>query len=507
MNRPRNQSAHAPWGIHWFRRDLRIAGNDALAENVRRTQGRTLALFCFDAQFLSRNDFSHNRFAFFLKTLRSLKDELHQQGGDLLVVDGQPHDVFAKLIAYFKNHAPPNVISWNRDYEPFARARDAKVETLLKSLGIETLTARDHLLIEPHELSKNDAPGTFYQVYSPFARKWFDELATAPIQKRIQRQTRCDAYLRSLEQTTREKPFGLHWSDVTTSPDFPFGDALEHFESDNHRSVNIPIPDAGFRIAYQQMNAFAAKLASYNDKRDFPAHPGTSRLSMFFKNGSLVSSQVLAKLELENVGFKDKGGAAQFVKELAWREFYYHILFHRPEVESKSFLPQYEHLAWDNNETWFKRWCEGTTGFPIVDAGMRELNQTGFMHNRVRMIVASFLTKDLLIDWRWGENYFMKQLLDGDLAPNNGGWQWAASTGCDPQPYFRIFNPWLQAARFDPDATYIKTYLPELHDAPAKLIHDATSDRSPYQYPAPIVDHAAQKAKALSLYQSANKPR
>ena len=195
-------------------------------------------------------------------------------------------------------------------------------------------------------------------------------------------------------------------------------------------------------------------------------------------------------------------GEAKFVSEIIWREFYYYILSRNPRVERESFNPLYSKIAWKNNEEWFSAWKEGRTGFPIVDAGMRELNETGWMHNRVRMIVASFLTKDLHIDWRWGEQYFMEKLLDGDLAPNNGGWQWAASTGCDPQPYFRVFNPYLQSEKFDPTGVYIKRFIPELKDCPVKLIHEPPQDLMNRNYPAPMVDHSVQRLEAIALYKS-----
>lgn len=199
---------------------------------------------------------------------------------------------------------------------------------------------------------------------------------------------------------------------------------------------------------------------------------------------------------------KPASSAEKFLKEIAWREFYYSILYHFPRVETETFIEKFNDIPWENNEVFFKKWCEGQTGFPIIDAGMRELNTTGWMHNRVRMIVASFLTKDLLIDWKWGEKYFMEKLLDGDLAPNNGGWQWAASTGCDPQPYFRIFNPWLQSERFDPDGSYIRKFVPELKLIATKALHDPTAHRSQFGYPSPVVIHAEQKDKALSLYKA-----
>lgn len=515
------------WGLHWFRRDLRVAGNEALRTNWKRHNGRVLGFFSFDSTFLSRNDFSHNRFAFFLKTLNALKKELQAQGGDLLVVDCPPLEAFTRLMAYltskkhfdknsvssaighpgadvgfFPSHKP-SLVTWNRDYEPFARARDEKIKSFLQGQNVEIATHRDHLLFEPYEVLKSDKENDFYQIYSPYAKKWFSLLSQDSGLERLNAQKSIANYYSKLEAGTLDRGFDFNLSEWLKDSSFPFCDALELFENENQKNVSIEIPEAGSLIAFRKLQDFKNKLSEYQEARDFPAAAGTSRLSIYLKNGSLVSSQILSELKLQKITWETKSSANQFVKEIAWREFYYSILFHRPDVERTTYLSQYAHLNWENNQTLFKRWQEGTTGFPIVDAGMRELLQTGWMHNRVRMIVASFLTKDLLIDWKWGENHFMKLLLDGDLAPNNGGWQWAASTGCDPQPYFRIFNPWLQSAKFDPDGIYIKRHIPELRGVSAKALHDPAADRSLFGYPKPIVNHAAQKEKALALFKSA----
>ncbi|MGE4131805.1 MAG: deoxyribodipyrimidine photo-lyase [Bdellovibrionales bacterium] len=490
----------APWGVHWFRRDLRIAGNAALRANWKRTEGRTLGLFCFDSKFLARPDFSHNRFAFFLKTLSALRSEFRAMGGNLLVVDEQPTDFFDRLLTTQSETLRPQVVSWNRDYEPFARARDEKVQKLLQKNGLEVLTTRDHLLFEPDEIFKTQ-PGSFYQVYSPFGRKWFEALNGKVGQARLAEQAVVKRY------EVNDSPsdlFRLTWADVLPDANFT-RDEFDRFDRENRKSVTISIPAAGFREAYQQLKQFKDKLEAYKEDRDRPDMEGTSRLSHFLKNGSLTSSQILHHLVNSPLTWDKPSGRNQFVKEIAWREFYYHILYHRPDVESGAFLADFRDLAWENREDYFARWKEGSTGFPIVDAGMRELRKTGWMHNRVRMIVSSFLTKDLLIDWRWGEAHFMHLLLDGDLAPNNGGWQWAASTGCDPQPYFRIFNPWLQSEKFDPEGKYIRQYVPELREAPTAALHDPEADRSRWKYPEPIVDHKAQKVKALALYKRNSK--
>jgi deoxyribodipyrimidine photo-lyase len=488
------------YSIHWFRRDLRVVGNENLRFAFKHSEKKVLGIFCFDSAFLSRPDFSANRFAFFIKTLKQLKFELQQQGGDLLIVDDQPHVAFSKLFEYFKknSHGLPEYVTYGKDYEPFARERDEKVKKLIETYGVKTHSERDHLLIEPHEVTKDD--GSFYQVYSPFARKWFDKLATVEVQKRVAAQKNAQAYFERIMKGDYEKIFDFKWSEFEN---LPYQDSLEKFEAQNNKSVTIPIPEAGFAVAYKRLLEFKNHVNKYKDQRDIPSYDGTSMMSIYLKNGSITSAQIIYALGLKNQNFKTGEQATQYIKEIAWREFYYSIIYNKPEVEKQAFLEQYKNLPWENNKEWFQCWCEGKTGYPIVDAGMRQLNTTGWMHNRVRMIVASFLVKDLLIDWRWGENYFMKMLLDGDLAPNNGGWQWAASTGCDPQPYFRIFNPWLQAAKFDPEAKYIKTYVPELKDISPDFIHDADSFRGS-SYPPPIVVHAQQKDKAISLFKKNN---
>lgn len=493
------------YAIHWFRRDLRIAGNENLRTSWKQSHQKVLGLFCFDSKFLSRDDFSANRFAFFLKTLRQLKIEMQEQGGDLLVVDDLPQVAFKKLFDDLKKngYALPEAVSFGRDYEPFARNRDAEMEAIFQSYGVQVLAERDHLLIEPHEVLKDD--GGFYQVYSPFARRWFEKLHTSQVQARLQQQRNIATYAERLKTGQLEKIFEMKWSYFKS---LPYTDQLDHFETENKKRVTIPLPEAGFGVAFEKLLQFKKCLEGYKTARDIPSESGTSQLSIYLKNGTLTSSQIIATLGLEKPQFKaahpGQESRSQYLKEIAWREFYYSILFHRPDCEKQAFLPQYQNIKWENDEDLFKRWCEGTTGFPIVDAGMRQLNETGWMHNRVRMIVASFLVKDLLIDWRLGENYFMKMLLDGDLAPNNGGWQWAASTGCDPQPYFRIFNPWLQAAKFDPDAEYIKKYVPELRAFSANVIHDLDSLAQARSYPRPVVDHATQKTKAVALFKQAN---
>ncbi len=458
-----------------------------------------LGVFCFDAKFLARPDFSADRFAFFLATLKALRDELREAGGDLLVLDEGPAPAFERLVAALDAAGVPRpaTVSFNRDYEPFARARDAASTSLLaERLGVVVHTERDHLVVEPDELRKKDAAddaATFYQVYTPFARRWFELLATPRLRARLDTESNGLEYL---ERRARGKasppPVALTWPKLFGKR-LPLDDHLERFVAANAPRVRVPIPAAGSAAAFARLRAFADRLDGYKEHRDLPAEDGTSRLSVYFKNGSLTPAQAIASLDLARAPFAAGTGRSTFLRELAWREFYYHVLWHRPDVETRAFLPKFRDLKWENREGWFEAWKAGQTGFPIVDAGMRQLATTGWMHNRVRMIVASFLTKDLLIDWRWGERWFMERLLDGDLAPNNGGWQWAASTGCDPQPYFRIFNPVLQGRRFDPTGAYVRAFVPERRADDAKAVHEPK---------VAIVDHAVQKEKALALYRN-----
>ncbi|MBY0369499.1 DNA photolyase family protein [bacterium] len=475
------------YALHWFRRDLRVAGNPALAHAWKASQGRVLGFFCFDPTFLKRPDFSVNRFRFFLETLAALKEELRNLGSDLLVLDGGPEASFKTL--WEELPQAPSLVTFNRDYEPFARARDEKITGLLRPL-CEVWTEADHVLIEPEDVTKKDGA---YQVFTPFQRKWLEAFTTEKVQTRIDAQKAGLGYLQGRISGKTQKLFSLDWE--RACPRLHKADQLAVY-LDKVKST-VPLPPAGSLAAYRVLQDFAPKLAQYGKNRDFPSEAGTSHFSIYLKNGSLTIAQAIAGLGLKGFGKHAASGRDKFLSELIWREFYYAVLYHFPHVEHTAFQERFKDIAWENRADWFEAWKEGRTGYPLVDAGMRQLKQTGWMHNRVRMVVASFLTKDLLIDWKWGERHFMHLLLDGDLAPNNGGWQWAASTGCDAQPYFRIFNPYLQSQKFDPKGDYIRKYVPELSGLTAKQIHEPPQVRG---YPSPIVDHAVMRAKALALY-------
>jgi len=482
------------YAIHWFRRDLRIEGNAALLKQVKKFNGRVLGLFIFDQKFLDRSDFSHKRFDFFIETLKELEISLKEMGSDLLVLDQGPEVGFKELITK-QLQVKPICISFNRDYEPFARNRDQHIQKLCSDLNIEVEHFRDHLIIEPHELLKDD--GTFYKVFTPFSKKWKTLLQEEDIQKRIA--------LSDWTPTKNKKICNLSWEDVLDKKQKNLSKSiLQKFQEECRRHHNLTLPVAGHQRAIENIKKFIPKISKYGIDRDIPSLQGTSKSSIYFKNGSITSAQIVKICKLNTP--KLETNHEKFLNEIIWREFYYHLLYHQPSVEKETFQAKYANLAWEKNSEYWKAWCEGKTGFPIVDAGMRELNQTGWMHNRVRMIVASFLCKDLLINYQEGERYFMQHLLDGDLAPNNGGWQWAASTGCDAQPYFRIFNPWTQQEDYDKDCKYIKTWIPELESLEPKTIHKWETEcvnHKDIKYPKPVVDYKEQREKALKMYKDA----
>lgn len=492
-----------------------MAGNPGVRWSWKEHAGRVLGFFCFDATFLARPDFSADRFAFFLSTLRALRDELREAGGDLLVLDRSPDEAFGALFAALtkRERRLPATISFNRDYEPFARARDERMSRFFEGAGVRVETARDHLLLEPGEVLRADGGAGLYKVYSPFAKRWFETLAKPAFARRLAEQGEGLAWLRD---RAAGKPvprlFSRTWSDVL-GDDSGLPDQLERYAEKNGAAVRVPLPEAGSTAAWRRLQAFRKELPSYKEGRDFPARAATSRLSLYFKNGSLTTGQVAAELGLAEASFGAGTAASTFLRELVWREFYYQVLWYRPRVEKESFLPQYRDLAWENREDWFAAWKEGRTGFPLVDAGMRELAETGFMHNRVRMVVASFLTRHLLLDWRLGEAHFMAELLDGQLSQNDGNWQWVAGTGADAQPFHRIFSPTRQGERFDPEGAYVRRWVPELARVPARAVHApwalGRAERRALcpDYPPPVVELAAGRARALAAFELARSHR
>lgn len=428
-----------PVVIHWFRRDLRLEDNTALSAALQ-SGTPVLPIFIFDTEILNRLDNKNDRRVDFIhQVLNSLHEQLKLLGSSLLVKVGSPKQVITALLQEYSVSA----IYTNHDYEPYALQRDEGIVALLNGHGAQLLTFKDQCIFEKAEVTKDD--GKPYTVFTPYSNKW--------------------------KKTLREE----HYSVRPCKPHY------KHFL----KSAPLPVPSLkglGFEkteLSFSAPQVIEDIIKHYKERRDYPAIQGTSRLSMHLRFGT-VSARELVRRALPL--------SETWLNELIWREFYMQILWHFPHIVDKAFKPQYDAIPFLNNETNFKTWCEGKTGFPIVDAGMRELNATGFMHNRVRMIVSSFLIKDLLIDWRWGEAYFAAQLNDFDLSANNGGWQWAASSGCDAAPYFRVFNPTEQQKKFDPDFKYIKKWIPEYGTA---------------SYPQPMVDHASARLRVLAVYKEA----
>lgn len=418
--------------IAWFRRDLRLHDNAALYHALKENED-VLPVFIFDSNILDKlNDDHDPRVTFIHESLSTLKSELEALGSSLKVFHGKPVEIFRKL--------SPAKIYTNHDYEQYAIKRD---ESVSKIPGIELLSFKDQVIFEKKEVVKDD--GAPYTVFTPYSRKWM-----AKLNKFYTKSYPVENYFRNLHKT---EPLDL-----------------PSLGSIGFKKSSIPSPP---RVIKQEI------INRYHQQRDIPGIQGTSRLGVHLRFGTVSIRDLVRLAQKKN---------EVWLKELVWREFYQMILSNFPHVEHGSFKPAYDHIQWRNNENEFDAWCKGMTGYPIVDAGMRELSATGFMHNRVRMVTASFLTKHLLIDWRWGEAWFASKLLDFDLASNNGGWQWAAGSGCDAAPYFRVFNPATQAEKFDPDNLYIGKWVPE-----------AGSE----QYPKPIVEHTFARNRAIEVYRKA----
>jgi deoxyribodipyrimidine photo-lyase len=423
----------------WFRRDLRLHDNAGLYHALK-SGTKVIPVFIFDKNILDRlEDPSDRRVNFIHQTIASLSEELKKRGSGLVVKYGEPLQIWNELTAQYE----PSAVFTNHDYEPYAIERDTKVTELLKAKGVGFHTYKDQCIFEKNEVLSDQ--GKPYTVFTPYSRKWKSKLNDFYIKPYPSQTYLSNLYLNLESSNVSLKEMGFQTVDL----DFPI------------KEVNDELLD------------------KYAEQRNFPALRGTSRLGVHLRFGT-ISIRELANKALET--------NETFLNELIWRDFYMQILWYFPHVKDGAFKPAYDRIKWRNNEAEFAAWCEGKTGYPIVDAGMRELNATGFMHNRVRMIVASFLTKHLLIDWRWGEAYFAKKLLDFDLSANNGGWQWAAGSGTDSAPYFRVFNPSLQTEKFDPKGIYIKKWVPEYLE---------------FGYPAPIVQHEFARKRCLEAYKMA----
>ncbi len=415
--------------IFWFRRDLRLTDNTALFYALQNPL-EVLPIFIFDHQIL--NDLSKDdaRVSFIYKKLKKIHQELEKHDSSLKIFQGDPLEVWSEIISNYKI----DTVFVNKDYEPYAIKRDQQIAALLSKSGIKLKSYKDQVIFEESEVVKDD--GKPYTVFTPYMKKW-----------------------RSILTSDHLKPHEVKLSDFY-----------------HHQSRFPLLEEIGFVESSIEVLPFQIDpLQNYSETRNFPALDSTSYLSPHLRFGTIGIRELIQKIPSENT---------VFVNELIWREFFMQIIFHFPLVVQNNFKKKYDGIQWRNNEEDYKKWCDGETGYPMVDAGMRQLNQTGYMHNRVRMVVASFLCKHLLIDWRWGEAYFAKKLLDFELSSNNGNWQWSAGTGCDAAPYFRVFNPSEQLKKFDRKMEYVRKWVPEL-------------DELDYR---PIVDHKFARERALRAY-------
>jgi deoxyribodipyrimidine photo-lyase len=447
---------NSPVSIFWFRRDLRLHDNAALYHALRDARQPVLPIFIFDKNILdhlpNRRD---ARVEFIHRALRDLQTQLVGMGSTLHVWHGTPEEVWPQVLQTYGVQA----VYTNHDYEPYATQRDGFVTSLLAERNIPLHTSKDHVVFEKNEVTKDD--GSPYTVFTPYSRKWLARLATRMVQVPTEGgdSERISYYLHA----------------------YP----TERYFSNFLKINELPMPslaDLGFEpagIEFPTTQVTRGLIKNYEATRNFPAIAGTSRLGLHFRFGT--------------ISIREKARHAQhlsatYLSELIWRDFYAQILWHFPRVATGPFKMQYDRIAWRDAPADFEKWCQGQTGYPIVDAGMRELNATGYMHNRVRMIVASFLSKHLLLDWRLGEAYFAEKLLDFDLASNSGGWQWAAGCGTDAAPYFRVFNPTEQTKKFDSEYKYIRRWVPEFGTP---------------RYPQPMVDHTFARQRCLEVYKAA----
>lgn len=472
---------HYDRALVWFRRDLRDYDHAALSQALTQA-GQVYCVFVFDTDILDGlQDKADRRVEFIWESVCELKEALRDRGGDLIVLHGSATAEIPQLAS----RLGVNAVFANRDYEPQASARDEAVAKVLGETDIDFLTFKDQVIFERDEILTGQ--GKPYSVFTPYKNAWLklvNEAHLAPYS--------VDEHAAALAAPQHPSPMP----------------SLESLGFD--RTNLLDLMPTGMSGADRLFENFQERLDRYHEARDYPGRKGPSYLSVHFRFGTLSIRAAVSR-----AWYMGGHGAEVWLSELIWREFYFMILHFHPQVaEGRTYRPEFDKLAYPGIEEHFIAWCEGRTGYPLVDAAMRQLNQTGYMHNRLRMIAASFLVKDLLVDWRKGEAYFARKLIDFDLAANNGGWQWSASTGCDAQPWFRIFNPVTQSEKFDPDGKFIRRYVPELAALDSNEIH-APWKVAPMRlaeagvslgktYPAPIVDHAVMREKTLALYKAAS---
>tara|TARA_X000000368_G_scaffold416548_1_gene410731 strand:- start:589 stop:1890 length:1302 start_codon:yes stop_codon:yes gene_type:complete len=424
--------------IFWFRRDLRLKDNNGLYHALKNNY-KVLPIFIYDQNILDKLKYSDHRLDFIESSINNINKNLNKKNKFLSTYYGKPNKIFSDLIKKFNISG----VFTNNDYTPYSLKRDNEIKKLLESNNIEFKSYKDHVLFEKSEIVKDDK--TPYKVYTPYSKKWLLKMSETEI-----------AYYNSEEN-------------------------LKNLCIDKEN--NISIKEIGFKkniLKPLELNLSKQIIENYENTRNFPSINGTSKIGLHLRFGTISIREMIKKAKSSQNN--------TFLKELIWREFFQQILYHYPYTTNKSFKPKYDRIEWINNEDQFKKWCKGETGYPLVDAGMRELNQTGFMHNRIRMLVGSFLCKHLLIDWRWGEAYFAQKLFDYEMASNVGNWQWVAGSGVDASPYFRIFNPYEQIKKFDKNFKYTKKWVPEYNSN---------------KYIKPIIDHKVARERCLITYKKA----
>ena len=460
--------------VHWFRRDLRVSDNVALTEAAKRSEN-VIPLFIFEDAFRTGPDVGAARLAFLLQSVESLRKNLAELGHTLVIRCGKS----AEILPQFAKETGAQAVFANKRYEPYTQRRDEHITHALLNAGVGFELFKDAVIWEEQEILTQQ--GKPYTVFTPYSKAW--KAKSIPLPR------------------PRLKTSNIQHSMLNIQSDL-----LPQLADECGYPLTQRIPAGGERAARELLQKFmAGPVFEYGANRNFPAVDGGSNLSPHLRAGTIGIRTILAELSKARA----KATPAQapncdvFLNELIWREFYMQVLHNFPHVTKGAFRPEYDKLQWSENKEHFAAWCEGRTGFPIVDAAMRCLNATGTMHNRLRMIVAMFLTKDLLIHWQWGERYFMKQLVDGDLAANNGGWQWSAGTGTDAAPYFRIFNPVSQGEKFDGEGKFVRRWIPELKDFPDDLIHQPWENPlllAKPKYPPRVVLHEEQRAKCLAMF-------
>ena len=425
--------------IFWFRRDLRLHDNKALFHALQ-SEEKILPIFIFDIDILKKIPKDDARISFIYSELKAMNMHLESFGTEIKMFHGNPKEVFRSLM---KNYTIVKVFT-NHDYEPYAIKRDLDIKEVVSSSKIDFQTYKDQVIFERNEITKKD--GKPYVVYTPYSRKWLEKYET-------------------------DKP-----------ENYPSEDLLDRLYKKT-KSETLTLSDIGFiktNIPIKNYIFNSRIINEYEETRNFPALDNTSKLGPHLRFGTVSVRQMVSRADAHENKI--------FLKELIWREFFMQILWHFPETHKNSFKSKYDRIIWRNNEKEFQKWCEGNTGYPMVDAGMRQLNKTGFMHNRVRMLVGSFLCKHLLIDWRWGEAYFAEKLHDYEMSSNVGNWQWVAGTGVDASPYFRIFNPTSQIQKFDKELKYIQKWVPDFQEI---------------TYPSPMVEHKFARERCLKTYKDA----